>query len=54
MTVGGLAVNRTGLGACLDTQLSLQGKDKYVGDEIGSDWTVQDVINDADGRRHQF
>lgn len=54
MTITGLSVNRVGLGTCLNTRLSLAGQDQYVGDEIGGDWTVQDVINDADGRRHQF
>lgn len=54
MTMSGLKVNRVGLGMCLNTRLSLVGDDQYVGDEIGSDWTVQDVVNDADGRRHQF
>ena len=54
MTMTALKVNRVGLGTCLNTRLSLAGDDQYSGDEIGGDWTVQDVINDADGRRHQF
>jgi hypothetical protein len=51
-TIAGLGVSRTGLGTCLNTELSLAGDDRYIGDEIGGDWMVQDVINDADGRRH--
>jgi len=54
MTVGGLGVNRIGLGTCLNNRLGLVGHDQYVGDEIGIDWFIQDVINDADGRRHRF
>lgn len=52
MGIGALRVNRTGLGACLNSRLGLKEGDLYKGDEIGSDWIVQDVINDADGRRH--
>lgn len=51
MTIGGLGVNRTNLGQCINVRLGLTGDDQYHGDEIGGDWTVQDLINDADGRR---
>jgi len=52
MGVAALGVRRTDLGACLNQQLGLRDEDRYRGDEIGGDWIVQDVINDADGRRH--
>jgi hypothetical protein len=54
MTVGALGVNRIGLGTCLNNRLGLAGDNRYMGDEIGGDWLIQDVINDADGRRHRF
>lgn len=52
MGIAALRVRRSDLGACLNEQLGLGGDDRYLGDEIGGDWIVQDVINDADGRRH--
>jgi hypothetical protein len=52
MGIGALGVNRIGLGTCLNTQLGLKGENRYAGDEIQNSWSVQDVINDADGRRH--
>jgi hypothetical protein len=51
-TIGGLGVRRSDLGGCLNQSLGLVGADRYAGTEIGSDWMVQDLINDADGRRH--
>lgn len=51
MGIGALRVRRADLGVCLNQQLGLRGDDLYRGDEIGGDWIVQDVINDADGRR---
>jgi hypothetical protein len=52
MGIAALGVRRTDLGACLNQELGLREEDCYRGDEIGGDWIVQDVINDADGRRH--
>lgn len=52
MGIGALRASRTSLGTCLNTELGLEGENRYAGDEIQNNWCVQDVINDADGRRH--
>jgi hypothetical protein len=51
-SIDGLSVDRAILSRCLNQKLGLTPGNAYAGPVPASLATIQDVINNADGRRH--